>query len=108
MDLVIVRESTEGFYPDRNMVAGSGEFMPTEDIALSVRKITAFACRRIAGSTFARARARRQAREHLGGDLGWWREQGPAPAQRPTTSSGSQVTSGGKAIVSARTTRMGR
>ena len=38
MDLVIVREATEGFYPDRNMVAGSGEFMPTGDIALSVRK----------------------------------------------------------------------
>ena len=43
MDLVIVRENTEGFYSDRNMVAGTGEFMPTEDMALSVRKITAFA-----------------------------------------------------------------
>ena len=41
MDLVIMREATEGFYPDRNMYAGCGEFMPTEDIALSVRKITA-------------------------------------------------------------------
>ena len=28
MDLVIVRENTEGFYADRNMHAGSGEFMP--------------------------------------------------------------------------------
>ena len=34
MDLVIVRENTEGFYSDRNMFAGSGEFMPTADIAL--------------------------------------------------------------------------
>ena len=28
MDLAIVRENTEGFYSDRNMFAGSGEFMP--------------------------------------------------------------------------------
>ena len=28
MDLVIVRENTEGFYADRNMFAGSGEFVP--------------------------------------------------------------------------------
>ena len=31
MDLVIVRENTEGFYSDRNMFAGTGEFMPDED-----------------------------------------------------------------------------
>jgi 3-isopropylmalate dehydrogenase len=60
MDLVIVRESTEGFYPDRNMVAGTGEFMPTEDVALSVRKITARACRRIAEVAFALAAKRRR------------------------------------------------
>jgi isocitrate/isopropylmalate dehydrogenase len=60
MDLVIVRECTEGFYPDRNMVAGTGEFMPTEDVALSVRKITAPACRRIAEVAFALARKRRR------------------------------------------------
>lgn len=47
MDLVIVRENTEGFFADRNMFAGSGEFMPTEDIAFSIRKITAYASRRI-------------------------------------------------------------
>jgi len=29
MDLVLVRENTEGFYADRTMYAGSGEFMPT-------------------------------------------------------------------------------
>jgi isocitrate/isopropylmalate dehydrogenase len=60
MDLVIVREATEGFYPDRNMVAGTGEFMPTEDVALSVRKITARACRRIAEVAFALAAKRRR------------------------------------------------
>jgi isocitrate/isopropylmalate dehydrogenase len=59
MDLLIVRECTEGFYPDRNMFAGTGEFMPTPDVALSVRKITAFACERIARRAFAHARKRR-------------------------------------------------
>jgi isocitrate/isopropylmalate dehydrogenase len=59
MDLVIMRECTEGFYPDRNMVAGTGEFMPTNDIALSVRKVTAFACERIARRAFELARTRR-------------------------------------------------
>ena len=52
MDLVVVRENTEGFYADRNMFLGSGEFQPTEDIALAVRKITAAASQRIARSAF--------------------------------------------------------
>lgn len=60
MDLVIMREATEGFYSDRNMVAGSGEFMPTDDIALSLRKITARACERIARASFELARKRRR------------------------------------------------
>lgn len=58
MDLVIMRECTEGMYPDRNMVRGSGEFMPTEDVALSLRKITRPACRRIAVAAFDLARRR--------------------------------------------------
>lgn len=29
VDLVVVRENTEGFYADRNMFFGNGEFMPT-------------------------------------------------------------------------------
>lgn len=60
MDLVIMRECTEGFYPDRNMAVGSGEFMPTPDMALSMRKITAFACERIARRSFELARKRRR------------------------------------------------
>ena len=48
MDLVIVRENTEGFYADRNMAWGSGEFMPTEDVALAVGKATRAGCHRIA------------------------------------------------------------
>jgi isocitrate/isopropylmalate dehydrogenase len=60
MDLVIVRENTEGFYADRNMFAGNGEFMPTEDVALAIRKITAASCRRIAETAFTLARTRRR------------------------------------------------
>jgi len=60
MDLVIVRENTEGFYADRNMHLGIGEFMPTPDLALSVRKITAQGSRRIARAAFELARARRR------------------------------------------------
>ena len=60
MDLVIVRENTEGFYADRNMHQGTGEFMPTPDLALSVRKISAHASRRIAQAAFRLARTRRR------------------------------------------------
>lgn len=60
MDLVIMREATEGFYSDRNMHAGTGEFMPSPDMALSVRKITADACRRIARRSFKLAMTRRR------------------------------------------------
>lgn len=60
MDLIIVREATEGFYADRNMVAGSGEFMTDTDTALAVRKITSKACRRVAHAAFALARQRRR------------------------------------------------
>jgi 3-isopropylmalate dehydrogenase len=60
MDLVIARENTEGFYADRSMHLGSGEFMPTPELALSVRKITAHASRRIAKVAFELARSRRR------------------------------------------------
>jgi 3-isopropylmalate dehydrogenase len=58
MDLIIVRENTEGFYSDRNMFAGSGEFMPDQDMALSIRKITAKASARVARAAFEIARGR--------------------------------------------------
>lgn len=58
-DLVIVREATEGFYADRNMHAGVPEFMTDPDTALSVRKITAGACRRVALAAFELSRGRR-------------------------------------------------
>ncbi len=60
MDLVIARENTEGFYADRNMHQGIGEFMPSPDMALSLRKVTAEGSRRIARAAFELARARRR------------------------------------------------
>ena len=60
MDLVIVRENTEGFYADRNMHLGPGEFMPTPDVALAFRRVTAKASERIARSAFTLAMKRRR------------------------------------------------
>ena len=60
MDLLVARENTEGFYADRNMHAGTGEFMATEDVALAVRKITRRGSERIARAAFAAARNRRR------------------------------------------------
>ena len=60
VDLVIVRENTEGFYADRNMHLGSGEFMPTPDLALSVRKVTREGSTRIVEAAFALAMQRRK------------------------------------------------
>ncbi|MGW4534769.1 isocitrate/isopropylmalate dehydrogenase family protein [Nocardia sp. NPDC004340] len=48
MDLLILRENTEGLYADRNMAAGSGEFQPSRDVALSVGVFTRAAIERIA------------------------------------------------------------
>ena len=57
-DLVIVRENTEGFYADRNTHAGTGEFMPTPDVAIAMGIITRRGCERIARSAFGLARRR--------------------------------------------------
>jgi 3-isopropylmalate dehydrogenase len=58
VDLVIVRENTEGFYADRSMHVGIGDLMPTPDLAISIRKITREASTRIAEQAF-RLAARR-------------------------------------------------
>jgi isocitrate/isopropylmalate dehydrogenase len=58
VDLVVVRENTEGFYADRNMFMGNGEFMPTPDVALAVRKITRVGSTRIAETAFKLAMQR--------------------------------------------------
>lgn len=60
MDLVIMREATEGFYPDRNMSRGWGEMMPSPDMAISVRKITRHCSERIARRAFELAMKRRK------------------------------------------------
>jgi isocitrate/isopropylmalate dehydrogenase len=60
LDCLIVRENTEGFYADRSLFSGYGEFMPTPDSALSLRLITRQASRRVARMAFESARARRR------------------------------------------------
>ena len=59
-DVVLGRENPEGFYSDRNMFAGSGEFMPDPDMALSLRKITAKGSARVTRAAFELARGRRK------------------------------------------------
>ncbi|MGV0743062.1 isocitrate/isopropylmalate dehydrogenase family protein [Mycolicibacterium sp. XJ870] len=59
-DLVIMRENTEGFYADRNTYRGTGEFMPTPDVAIAMGIITRSACERIAREAFELASRRRK------------------------------------------------
>jgi len=58
LDLVIVRENTEGFYSDRSMHLGPGEFMPTPDLAMSLRKVSREGSTRIAEAAFKLAMTR--------------------------------------------------
>jgi 3-isopropylmalate dehydrogenase len=58
IDLVIVRENNEGFQPDRNVVTGSGEFRPTEDVTISVRVISREGSRKVAEAALAIAASR--------------------------------------------------
>lgn len=62
IDLLIVRECSEGFLPDRNMYTGAGEFMPTPDVALSLRVITRGKSEQIAkiAYEFARKQGRKK------------------------------------------------
>jgi 3-isopropylmalate dehydrogenase len=60
MDLVIVRENTEGFYADRNMPSGPAEFMAVPGVGIGMRKITATASERIARVAFDLAARRRR------------------------------------------------
>jgi isocitrate/isopropylmalate dehydrogenase len=58
VDLVVVRENTEGFYADRNMYQGAADIMPTPDLAISLRKISRAGSTRIAESAFRLAMTR--------------------------------------------------
>ncbi len=61
-DLVVVRENTEGFYADRTMFMGTGEVMPTPDLAMAFRKVTRAGSLRIAETAFKLADASAGAR----------------------------------------------
>lgn len=56
VDLIIVRECSEGFLADRNMFQGAGEFMPTPDTVLSVRVTTRQKCAQISKMAFEYAK----------------------------------------------------
>jgi len=60
VDLLIVRENTEDFYPDRNLYKGYGEFWTTPDTVISLRVVTRRACTRISETAFRLARSRRR------------------------------------------------
>jgi 3-isopropylmalate dehydrogenase len=60
VDLVIVRENNEGFQPDRNVVMGSGEFRPTDELTISVRVISRTGSHKVATAALEIARHRRK------------------------------------------------
>lgn len=57
-DLVIFRENTEGFYADRNMFEGHGEWQVTEDVVVTSGVFTKKAVERIAHEAFKMAMQR--------------------------------------------------
>jgi 3-isopropylmalate dehydrogenase len=58
VDLIIVRENNEGFPPDRNVFAGSGEFRPSPDMTIGIRVITRQGSSKVARAAFELARSR--------------------------------------------------
>jgi len=60
MDLIIVRENTEGFYADRNMPSGPAEFEVVPGVGIAMRKVTAMASERVARIAFELAALRRR------------------------------------------------
>lgn len=57
VNITVLRENTEGFYPDRNLAWGYGEFKPRDDVGLALRVITGEACDRFARFAFEFAKA---------------------------------------------------
>ena len=80
MDVVIARENMEGFYADRNMYAGGGEFMANPNLAQSIRNISRSASTDIAvaGCEFAMQRRKKVSIIHKANVMkltdGLWRE----------------------------------
>ncbi|MCC7228498.1 MAG: isocitrate/isopropylmalate dehydrogenase family protein [Burkholderiaceae bacterium] len=60
LDLVVVRENTEGFYADRNIESGGSEMLITPDVVVSLRRITRPCCERIARAAFDLAMTRQR------------------------------------------------
>ena len=60
LDLVVVRENTEGFYADRNVESGGSEMLITPDVVVSLRRITRPCCERIARAAFELAMTRKK------------------------------------------------
>ncbi len=60
LDLVVVRENTEGFYADRNIESGASEMLITQDVVVSLRRITRHCCERIARAAFELAMTRKK------------------------------------------------
>jgi 3-isopropylmalate dehydrogenase len=58
VDMLFLRETTEGFKVDANLFEGYGEFMPTEELAVGVCITTRTKSRLIAEAAFEAARAR--------------------------------------------------
>ena len=58
VDLVVVRENTEGFYADRNTLDGSSEMRIDEDTVVSMRVVTRRASEEVARVGFELARRR--------------------------------------------------
>lgn len=58
IDLVTVREATEGMYADRNLYKGPGEIMPDKDTVLSLGRVTRKSSKRIAKVAFEMANER--------------------------------------------------
>ncbi|WP_042196369.1 isocitrate/isopropylmalate dehydrogenase family protein [Paenibacillus camerounensis] len=59
-DLIIFRENTEGYYCDRNMYTGVGEWQITKDVVVSTGVFTRKAVERIAHEAFRMAMKRRK------------------------------------------------
>lgn len=57
LDMVMVREITQGFFSDRSLFAGGGEWMSDDETAFSLRLITYEASRNIADYAFKYAAA---------------------------------------------------
>ena len=60
VDIVFLRETTEGMMSSTLVVAGAGEFMPNDDIAIGMRVVTRKGANRVAREAFEIARTRKR------------------------------------------------